>query len=372
VYDTLTTGIISEPVYPIVLGGAFQKGTPLVFATPAAVTPFVGGSQGFSNISSAGGATFNRPIAVTTDGTNLYVADYMNNAIRQINIGTKHVTTIAGNTSGLAGSTDGTGTAAFFNRPNGITIDGKNNLYVTDSGNFTVRKIDLSSKAVTTLAGAAGSAGSVDSTTSGTNARFNVLNGITTDGISLFVTDSNNTVRRIVIASGIVTTVAGTPGTTGSADGVQAAARFNLPARITTDGPNLYVTDFNNNTIRKIALANGAVTTIAGKVPQVGEAGSNLDSTDNGLNARFHQPNGITCDGKNLYVTDSYDNTVRRIVLSSASVASGPVDTLTTIVTAPPNAVLPNSTVGITTDGTSLYVTDFTADTVSHTIRIIQ
>jgi len=333
-------------------------------AVPAAVSQSIGGTAGFSNISSAGSATFNRPIAVTTDGTDLYVADSLNNAIRKVNIVTQHVTTIAGNAVGLAGSADGIGSAAGFNLPNGITTDGQN-LYVTDSGNFTIRKIVISSGEVTTLAGAVGSAGSVDAV--GTNARFNVLNGITTDGTSLYVTDSNNTIRRIVIATGAVTTLAGTPGTSGSSDGLQAAARFNLPARIITDGPNLYVTDFSNNTIRKIALATGAVTTIAGKAGPGGAFGSHLDSADNGLNARFNQPNGITCDGPNLYVTDSYDNTVRMIVLSSTTVAAGPVSTLTTI-----GAAALNSIIGITTDGTSLYVTDFTADTLSHVIRKIQ
>lgn len=349
--------------YPALLGGSVQTATGLSPA-PATVSQSIGGSAGFSNISSAGSATFNRPIAVTTDGTDLYVADYLNNAIRRVNIATQRVTTVAGNTAGLAGSADGIGIAAGFNLPNGITIHGQN-LYVTDSGNFTIRRIVISSGEVTTLAGAVGSAGSVDAV--GTNARFNVLNGITTDGNSLYVTDSNNTIRRIVIDGGAVTTLAGTPGTSGSSDGTQAAARFNLPARITTDGPHLYVTDFSNNTIRKIALATGAVTTIAGKAGSGGAFGSHLDSTDNGLSARFNQPNGITCDGPNLYVTDSYDNMVRKIVLSSTTVASGPVSTLTTI-----GAAALNSIIGITTDGTSLYVTDFTADTLSHVIRKLQ
>lgn len=365
---TAATAVYDLPAplasYPAVLGGSVQTATGLLLAAPAAVSQSIGSSAGFSNISSAGSATFNRPIAVTTDGTDLYVADYLNNAIRKVNIVTQHVTTIAGNAVGLAGSADGIGGAAGFNLPNGITTDGQN-LYVTDSGNFTIRKIVIASGEVTTLAGAVGSSGSVDA--AGGNARFNVLNGITTDGTSLYVTDSNNTIRRLVIASGAVTTLAGTPGTSGSSDGIQAAARFNLPARITTDGPNLYVTDFGNNTIRKIALATGAVTTIAGKVGPGGASGSHLDSADNGLNARFNQPNGITCDGPNLYVTDSYDNTVRRVVLSSTTIAAGPVSTLTTI-----GSAARNSIIGITTDGTSLFVTDFTADTLSHVIRKIQ
>ena len=373
-YDKLTIQTSPAPITPTLLGGAMQSASSLVLSSPVTVSPSfaVGSIAGFNNVSSAGSATFNRPLSVTTDGSNLYVADYFNNVIRKINIATQHVTTIAGNIAGLAGTTDGVGNSAFFNRPSGIVTDGKN-LYVTDSGNFVIRKIDLTAGAtygnVTTFAGTAGSPGSIDNVV-GSSARFNILSGITTDGFSLFVTDSDNTIRRVEIADAsnhAVTTLAGTPGKSGSTDGNQTAALFNQPARITTDGPNLYVTDYGNSPIRKIVLATGIVSTIAGKVEPGGAAGTHLDAADNGLNARFNQPNGITCDGVNLYVTDSFDNTVRKIVLSPTTVASGPVSTLISIGT---SAL--NSAVGITTDGSRLYVTDFTADSSRHTIQQLQ
>src|SRR6185369_7541577 len=206
-------------------------------------------------------AKFNRPIAVTTDGTNLYVADHFNNVIRQIEIATgidrRIDRTIAGNASGLAGSGDpdagASGLTAFFNRPSGITIDNNHNLYVADAGNFTIRKIALPTGGakevvITTIAGSAGASGSFDDPV-GTKARFNVLNGITTDGASLYVTDSNNTIRRIALSGTFpVTTLAGTPGKVGSTNTADATAgnpvSFNQPARLTTDGPNLYVTGF--------------------------------------------------------------------------------------------------------------------------------
>jgi len=347
--------------YPAQLGGAVQ--TPLV-TTPSAITATIGGAAGFSNISSAGGATFNRPISITTDGQNLYVADFLNNVIRQINISTQHVTTIAGNVAGLPGSVDGTGTAAYFNRPSAITTDGTY-LYVTDSANFTIRRINISTGLVQVVAGAPGTAGSVDAV--GGNARFNVLNGITTDGKNLYVSDSNNTIRRIVIDDWTVTTLAGASGTTGSADGAQAVARFNQPAGLTTDGANLYVADYANSTIRRIDLASGTVVTIAGKVGPGGAAGSHADSTDGtGLSARFNQPAGITCDGLNLYVTDSYDNTVRKIA-GPAGAVSGAVTTIFTN-----GAAADNTTFGITTDGVRLYLTDFSRDNLRHTIKYIE
>ncbi|SVE33009.1 uncharacterized protein METZ01_LOCUS485863, partial [marine metagenome] len=141
------------------------------------------------------------------------VADYLNHTIRKIVISTGAVTTLAGSTS--SGSTDATGTAARFNRPLGITTDGTN-LYVADSYNHKIRKIVISTGVVTTLAGST-SHGSTNAT--GTSAKFYFPRGITTDGTNLYVADSsNNRIRKIVLSTGVVTTLAGS--SSGFADGV--------------------------------------------------------------------------------------------------------------------------------------------------------
>ena len=107
------------------------------------------------------------------------------------------------------------------------------------------------SESVTTLAGTTLTSGSTDAT--GTNAKFRSPNGITTDGTNLYVSEHNNqTIRQIVISSGVVTTLAGTVGTPGSTDATGTSARFNNPRGITTDGTNLYVAERTNDTIRKI------------------------------------------------------------------------------------------------------------------------
>lgn len=129
------------------------------------------------------------------------------------------VTTVAGLATN-SGSTDGTGTAARFNAPYGITSDGTN-LYVADSVNRTIRQVVIATGVVTTLAGLAGSAGSTDGT--GSAARFQSPQGITTDGTNLYVSDLNHTIRQIVIATGVVTTLAGSAGSTGSTDGTGTA-----------------------------------------------------------------------------------------------------------------------------------------------------
>ena len=304
-------------------------------------------------------ARFFHPDGVTNDGANLYVADTYNSTIRKIVISTGGVTTFAG-TAGSYGSMDGIGTAAEFYWFDGITCDGSN-LYVADTYNHTIRKIVISSAVVTTLAGCAASSGSTDG--AGTAARFYHPRGITSDGSNLYVADSeNDTIRKIIISTGAVTTLAGTAGLSGSTDGAGAAARFRLPFGITCDGANLYVADASNYTIRKIVISTGAVTTLAGSA---GLSGS-TDAT--GAAARFNFPSGITNDGSNLYVADTDNHTIRKIVISSGAVttlagsagSSGSTD-------ATGAAARFNGPYGITSDGSNLYV----ADTSNHTIRKI-
>jgi hypothetical protein len=128
--------------------------------------------------------------------------------------------------------------------------------------------------------------------------------------------EGNNIIRKIVITTGVVTTVAGSPGITGSSDGVGSSARFYGPTGITTDGTNLYLTDGINQTIRKIIISTGAVTTIAGSPGIIG-------STDGvGSVARFYYPQGITTDGTNLYVADSYNSSIRKIIISTGAVTT--------------------------------------------------
>ncbi|MBI5236170.1 MAG: hypothetical protein HY886_07980 [Deltaproteobacteria bacterium] len=274
----------------------------IVISTGVVTT--LAGTVGTSGSADGTGAAalFYAPMGITTDGTNLYVADFLNRTIRQIVISTGVVTTLAG-TVGVSGSTDGTGTAASFTLPRGVIRDGAN-LYVADTSNSTIRKIVIATGVVTTFAGTVGTSGSTDGT--GTAAQFSYPDNITTDGTNLYVADTgNHRIRKIVISSAVVTTLAGAGN--GSADGTGTAATFNSPAGITIAGTNLYVSDTGNHTIRKIVIATGVVTT------PVGSAG-NPGSTDGvGSAARFYNPRGIIADGTNLYVADSSNNAIRKI-----------------------------------------------------------
>lgn len=325
---------------------------------------------------SEGPVKFNHPVGITTDRTYLYVADYNNHCIRRINIVTLETETIAGSKIGQAGYGDSnTGLQAQFSYPTGITVNG-DYLYVTDSGSNDIRRIEIktSNHAVITIAGTTRSAGTTDGT--GDVATFASPGGITSDGTNLYVADTfNHTIRKIVLPTATsvsasnytVSTLAGSPHTAGYADGTSSSARFNLPSHITTDGSYLFVADFNNSTIRKIEIATGIVTTLTGLAGHVGEQ----DGAKNV--ATFTQPNGITTDGTFLYVTDgnliggaSAGNTIRRIDKASGEVVTI-AGTKGTNGYSDSGLGIFYSPTGITTDGTNLYV----SDSNNNVIRIV-
>jgi sugar lactone lactonase YvrE len=245
------------------------------------------------------------PWGITTDGTHLYVTDFYDRTVKKIDPATGAVSILAG-ASGASGSADDTGSAARFRAPAGITHDGTN-LYVTDAGNATIRRIDPSTGAVTTIAGTAGSTGSTNGT--GTAARFFDPVGITTDGSNLYVAErGNNLIRKIVIATAEVTTLAGSSGTPGGfVNGTGTAARFAGPMMITTDGTNLFVADTLNHAIRKIVIATGAVTTVMGSPETNGHADGAV------ANARAMGPFGITNTADAVYFTDMHNSAIRKI-----------------------------------------------------------
>jgi hypothetical protein len=251
-------------------------------------------------------ASFDTPYGITTDGTNLYVADSFNHSIRQIGIDNRSVTTLAGD--GSWGWSNGVGTSAEFQRPYGITTDGTN-LYVADTNSHTIRQIGIDNRSVTTLAGTSRSSGSANGV--GTLASFNFPKGITTDGTNLYVADSdNNLIRQIVISTKAVTTLAG-DGSQGSTDhATGTSASFNDPTGITTDGTNLYVADRDNHLIRQIVISTKAVTTLAGT-----GTGGNTNGAGSGAGsvAKFKDPVGITTDGIDLYVIEVSNHRLRKI-----------------------------------------------------------
>lgn len=305
-------------------------------------------------------AAFNQPRGMTSDGSNLYIADSENNRIRKVVLATGIVTTLAG--SGKAGSTDGKDAEASFDTPRDIVFE-NGNLYVADSGNDLIRRIDLATGTVSTLAGTAQSSGSADG--KGAAASFLYPRGITSDGVNLYVADSgNHKIRKIVIATEVVSTLAGGDAA-GFSDGSGTAASFNGPEGISTDRSNLYVADTFNHRIRKIAITSGEVTTLAG--------GAKGFADGIGDKAAFKQPMGIIFSGNNLYVADNGNNTFRKLVI-----ATGEVITPEGNKPPPQNQYQPHNAGltpaedtykpnGLATDGNNLYV----SDGLHHSLRMI-
>jgi len=242
------------------------------------------------------------------------------------------------------GSADGTGSTAQFNNPIGITVDYYGNLFVADTGNDTVRKV-TSAGVVTTFVGSAGSQGSTDGT--GSAARFTQPMGIAVDANgNLYVNDNGNKSVRKISSAGIVTTLAGSPGSQGSTDGTGSAARFSYPTGTSVDtGGNLYVADTLNSTIRKITPA-GVVTTLAGWAGTLGSANGT------GSSATFKYPTGTAVDASgNIYVADSGNHIIRKIT---------PAGVVTTLASGQFNKLI-----GIAVDVSgNTYVADASFDTI--------
>ncbi|WP_145928618.1 putative Ig domain-containing protein [Termitidicoccus mucosus] len=248
---------------------------------------------------------FDSPTGIAADGKgNLYIADTLNHVIRKI--------TPAGKASIIAGDpaqSGATDNPSRFDTPTGLALDADGqNLYVADTENHLIRKIELDGGNVTTIAGRAGRPGFIDGPLSA--ARFNAPSAITAgSGGCIFVADTgNNTIRRINTATGEVSTLAGLAGCIGASDGAGAAARFNEPSALTLEasGSNLYVLDTGNSIIRKIALATANVTTLAGLAATPG------DADGEGSVARFKYPSGIAADaGGKLYMADTGNHTLR-------------------------------------------------------------
>lgn len=277
------------------------------------VSTWAGTAGHFGSTNGTGtNALFFAPQGVAADGAgNLYVADTANGTIRRISP-TGEVTSLAGDL-GNFNSFDGTGTNANFFQPEGLAVDGAGNVYVADAWNHTIRKITPAG-AVSTLAGWAGYSGAADGTNS--KARFHRPTGIALDGATnLFVTDSlNHTIRKIT-PTGTVSTIAGVAGVWGRTDGTNRTARFFQPEGICADGAgNLFVADSGNQVIRKLAPVgtNWVVSTVAGLPGSAGTA----DGTGGG--ARLAFPAGAAQDGAgNLYVADSGNNNLRTTFLVS-------------------------------------------------------
>jgi uncharacterized protein (TIGR03437 family) len=280
------------------------------------------GSSGYSG--DAGPATSAQlagPSGVAVDDAgNVYIADGNNNRIRKV--GTNGmITTVAGNGSEGYSGDRGLAANAQLYYPRDVAVDAEGNLYIADSGNSRIRKVETN-RVITTVAGSApgfyyGDGGQAAS------AQLNGPSGVAVDAAgNLYMADCHNNRIRKVATDGIITTIAGngSPGYSGDG-GPAASAQLNGPSGVAVDAAgNLYIADFYGNRVRKVAM-NGIITTVAGD-------GSNGYSGDGGpaAGAQVYYPSGVAVDAAgNLYIADFGYNRIRKVATNGiiTTVAGG-------------------------------------------------
>ncbi len=321
------------------------------------VSTYSGTGAAGANNGTGTSASFTFPASIITGGSGeLFVGDFGNNLIRAINMSSVAVTTIAG--TGTAGLVNGSATTAKFNGTANIVFDSNGNLYVADEENNVIRVINTAGT-VSTLCGS-GLAGYQDGPAS--SARFDHPEGMATDAAgNLYVADGhNNVIRKIALSTGIVSTYAGT-GIAGFANGALSSATFNDPYGLTMDASgNLYVADILNNSIRKINAATNIVSTYAG-------TGTKGLSNGPAASATFNYPLGCIFDSfGNMFVADTYNNVIRKIS------STGTVTTFAGTGTAgatdgPASTASFNFPIGLAISGNGIFV----ADTHNNVIRKI-
>ncbi len=356
-------GLIAAPGLSLPASGGWSDGNNIYLTQPilnriirvatqsGGVTNVAGAAVETGHVDGVGdNARFGAPRSIWGDANSLFVLDSNNDGsstIRQIRLSDRNVTTLA--VHAFSGSEltypfpliDGVGLDATFSDSTSMWGDGQS-LYVV--GNASIRKVDIATRQVTTIAGTPNVYGFRDGI--GSEARFGTMAGIWGDGHSLFVTDGM-TIRQMDVASGQVRTLAGSPNSVGSGDGVGTAARFDNPRGIWGDGTSLYVTE-RSGLLRKIRIDTAEVTSVRTSHTQYGEirgegdllyiaspwefndnivrsvlktdysvttiAGSNAGAQDGTAEtARFNRPVSIWSDGRNLYVADYGNASIRKI-----------------------------------------------------------
>jgi sugar lactone lactonase YvrE len=227
-----------------------------------------------------------------------------------VDLATGTITTVAG--TGVAGFSGdgGPATAAQLSAPQQLAV-GSGNLYIADTSNNRVRRVDLATGTITTFAGTGTSGFSGDGGPA-TAAQLNYPVGLAIGSGNLYISDQNNyRVRKVDLVTGIITTAVGTGVRGYSGDGgPAAAAQVGRPLGLALDSANLCIADYDNARIRKVDLTTGIITTVAG----MGVMGFSGDGGPAEA-AQLYGPNAVALDSANLYISDSFNNRVRRVSL---------------------------------------------------------
>ena len=253
------------------------------------------------------------PGGVAIDGSgNIFLSDTSNNRVRRVDLASGLIATVAGSGSPGFSGDNGPATLAGVNLPSGMVIDGAGDILFADSGNHAIRRLSLATGILSTIAGQLGQYGASGDNGLATAATLNTPEGLALDAAgNLFIADTNNhLIRRVDAATGIITTVAGLNAAASSGDGGPATAAYlNSPWSVSLDlAGNLFIADLGNNKIRKIDTA-GTISTVAG----TGNPTYNGDSQA-ATTANLKGPAAVLPDvAGNLYIADSGNNLIRKV-----------------------------------------------------------
>jgi sugar lactone lactonase YvrE len=327
----LPHGVVSDAAGNIYYADGNENRVRKIVHATGVITTVAG--TGIASYSGDGGpavnATLNNPYDVALDAAgNLYIADAWNACIRKVDAASGAIATFAGicGTLGETGN-DGPATQATMVLPLGVALDAAGNVYVADAGLSLIHKVDAKTGLMTIFAGKINATALGDGGPA-TEAWIKYSIGIAADPAgNVYIVDSNdNRVRKVTVATGIITTVAGTGVFGYGADGVLATqSELAQPNDVTTDSAgNVFFSDSAFGRVRRVDAQTGVVTTYAGD----GISGFGGDGGPANL-AEMEYPEGLWFDGLgNLYISDGFNNRIRVV---GAPPASGPIATTTTL-----------------------------------------
>jgi|GEM_PF-2690395 len=256
-------------------------------------------------------ASIARPSGIALDAAgNIYIADADNNRIRKVTVATGQISTVAGNGAAAFAGDGGQAIAASISGPSGVMVDASNNIYICDRGNGRIRKVQVSNGTISTFAGTGATSPSGDGGQASL-ASFGELGNLTKDALGNLIIVERFRIRKITIATGIITTVAGggtgTPANDG--DGALATSAIMAPNGVAVDAlGNIYISDGNNNRIRKVSVADGKINPFAGGGSTVGLHDGSVATT-----VQF-EPGDIAIDNSSsIYFGDNLYNRIRKI-----------------------------------------------------------